>query len=124
MCGTARRRLGELREMGCMLWISRQVQREFLATLSRPKLFPVPLSLDTILSTLAEFEASFSVAEDREGTMRRLCELLRKVPVGGRQIHDANIVATMLDYGVSSLLTNNMADFVPFGSFVELLPLG
>ena len=31
--------------------------------------------------------------------------LCRQTPVGGRQIHDANIVATMLAYGERRLLT-------------------
>ena len=31
--------------------------------------------------------------------------------MGGRQIHDANIIATMLAYGELRLLTFNVADF-------------
>ena len=31
--------------------------------------------------------------------------------IGGKQVHDANIVATMLAYGISSVPTHNTADF-------------
>ena len=43
--------------------------------------------------------------------------------MGGRQVHDANIVATMLVYGILPLLTNTTEDFTRFSSFIRLLPL-
>ena len=43
-----------------------------------------------------------------------------RVPVGGRQIHDANIVATMLAYGERRLPTFNAADFRRYGDIIEL----
>ena len=50
----------------------------------------------------------------------RLLALCREVSVGGRQIHDANIVATMLAYGERRLLTFNTADFRRYGDRIEL----
>jgi hypothetical protein len=41
----------------------------------------------------------------------RLMELSRPYSFGGRQVHDANIVATMLAHGERRLLTFNEADF-------------
>ena len=41
--------------------------------------------------------------------------------MGGKQVHDANIVATMLANGVTPLLTFNAADFRRFGSRIELV---
>ena len=35
----------------------------------------------------------------------KLVELLARVLVAGKQVHDANLVATMLAYGVARLLT-------------------
>jgi len=49
--------------------------------------------------------------------------LVTAVPTRGRRIHDANIVATMLVYGVRRLLTNNTDDFVRFAAFIDVLPL-
>ena len=45
----------------------------------------------------------------------------RQLPVGGKQIHDANIVATMLAYGERRLLTYNAADFHRYGDRIELV---
>ena len=50
-----------------------------------------------------------------------LVVLFREVPVGGRQIHDANIVATMLARGERRLMTFNASDFRRYGSRIELV---
>ena len=55
--------------------------------------------------------------------MDMLASLCREVPVGGKQVHDANIVATMLAHGERRLLTFNVNDFRRFGQRVELVAL-
>ena len=50
-----------------------------------------------------------------------LIALCREVSVGGSQIHDANIVATMLAHGERRLLTFNTSDFRRFGDRIELV---
>ena len=40
----------------------------------------------------------------------------------GRQVHDANIVATMLAHGENRLLTFNGADFRRFVRLIEVVP--
>jgi hypothetical protein len=42
------------------------------------------------------------------------------VPLGRRQVHDANIVASMLAHGETRLLTFNAADFTRFQPRIEL----
>ena len=44
-----------------------------------------------------------------------LTSLCREVPVAGRQVHDANIAATMLAHGERRLLTFNAQDFRRYG---------
>jgi hypothetical protein len=41
----------------------------------------------------------------------RLLTLLGALYGAGRQVHDTNIVAAMLEHGISRLLTFNAADF-------------
>ena len=53
----------------------------------------------------------------------RLVSLLHEIQVAGKQIHDTNIVATMLAYNVSYLLTHNTADFARFAHLITVLPL-
>ena len=47
-------------------------------------------------------------------------ECRRDVEVGGRQVHDANIVATMLAHGERRLLTLNARGFRRYGDRIEL----
>ena len=49
-----------------------------------------------------------------------LVALCRAIPIGGKQVHDANIVATMLAHGTRRLLTFNTADFHRYGDRIEL----
>ncbi len=50
-----------------------------------------------------------------------LMELCGGFAFGGRQVHDANIVATMLVHGETRLLTFNSADFRRFATLIEVL---
>jgi hypothetical protein len=49
--------------------------------------------------------------------------LLGTVACAGKQIHDANIIATMLAHGIPKLLTHNVADFSRFTAHIKVLPL-
>ncbi len=69
------------------------------------------------------FEQRFRIAEDNAWVTERLLELVSQIPVGGKQIHDANIVATMQVYGLGRLLTHNVGDFRRFAQFIEVVPL-
>ena len=51
------------------------------------------------LDDLDRLLSSFVILEDGPVVTESLIALCRKVSVGGRQIHDANIVATMLAHG-------------------------
>ena len=53
--------------------------------------------------------------------METLAALCREIPVGGKQVHDANIVATMLAHGERRLLTFNIRDFRRYTGHIELM---
>ncbi len=112
-----------LQEAGTELWISRQVLREYLATLTRPQAFTEPIPIATLIAEIRFFANRFRIAEDNLQVTERLLALMEQVPIGGRQVHDANIVATMQAYGIGQLLTHNVADFNRFSDFITLLPL-
>lgn len=116
----ARGVLRRLEEMDVEVWVSRQVLRELLAVLSRPQAFANPLQLADVLAVAQEYEDQFVVAEDQSLVTQQLYLLLDKVACGGKQIHDANIVATMLAYGVPQLVTYNLADFRRFEGLVSI----
>ena len=96
-------------------WISRQVMREFLATLTRPQPFAPPFPASAVTTQVRHFETRFRVAEDSRQVTERLLALLEQFSIGGKRIHDANIVATML--------THNTKDFKAFSDLITILPL-
>ena len=66
---------------------------------------------------------NFEVLEDGPIVTESLLTLCREVFVGGQQIHDANIVATMLAHGERRLLTFNISDFRRFEGRIELMDI-
>ena len=108
---------------GAPLWVSRQVLREYLVSLTRPQPFPMPPSLEAVVAQVQQFQQRFHVANEGPEVTTRLLALLTEVPTRGRRIHDANMVATMLVSGVRRVLTHNTDDFVRFAAFIEVLPL-
>jgi predicted nucleic acid-binding protein len=119
----AGRRLSEFKERQAPLWISRQVLREYLATRSRPQALAAPLSAAVLQFNVQHFEQRFDIAEDSAAVTAELLDLIQKVEVGGKQMHDANIVATMRVHHISRLLTHNVRDFARFAEFITVLPL-
>ncbi len=103
------------------LHISRQVLREYLAVVTRPQTWPMAIGREDALNDVERLVAAFEVLEDGPVVTDWLVSLCRKVPVSGRQIHDANIVATMLAYGEHRLLTFNGEDFRRYGDRIELV---
>ena len=63
------------------------------------------------LADVARFCSSFDVLEDGPEVAAKLVELCRTVRLAGRQVHDANIVAT----------TMNRSDFRRFEPRIELV---
>jgi predicted nucleic acid-binding protein len=59
--------------------------------------------------------------EDGPAVWDELLQLSRRIPFGGRQVHDANIVATMLAHRERRLLTFNEADFKRFVPLIEVV---
>lgn len=103
------------------LRISRQVIREYLAVVTRPQVWTVAMTREEALEDVSRLMDSFEVLEDGPMVMDSLMTLCREVPVGGRQIHDANIVATMLAHGERRLLTFNVEDFLRYGDRIVLI---
>ena len=105
------------------LQISRQVVREYLVAVTRPQSWSEPLAMSEALEDAERLLGSFSVLEDGPNVMAALIVLCREVPVGGKQVHDANIAATMLAHGERRLLTFNTRDFRRFGARLELVDI-
>jgi predicted nucleic acid-binding protein len=103
------------------LCLSRQILREYLSVVTRPQLLLKPVPMAEALADIAGFAADFELLEDGPEVGARLVELYRTVRLAGRQVHDANTVATMLAHGEKRLLTMNRSDFRRFEARIELV---
>jgi predicted nucleic acid-binding protein len=106
------------------LCTSGQILREYLAVATRPVernglgLKPA----DAVSNVRAIRERTAFLAEDAR-VADRLQQLLTDMECGGKQVHDANVVATMLTHGVGMVVTMNVADFARFEQYVSLVRL-
>lgn len=106
------------------LCTSGQVLREYLAVATRPAernglgLKPA----DAVSNVRAIRERTVFLAEDTRAA-DRLLQLLSDVDCGGKQVHDANVVATVLAHGVGMVVTMNVADFARFEQYVSVVSL-
>jgi len=116
--------LEQWRKQGINLYISVQVLREYLAVTTRPALGQVaPPDYPAILGNMASFRSEFHVLEDTTLVSAKLGELVQRFAVKGRQVHDANIAATMIIHGFQDLLTHNGGDFTRFSPLIIVHPL-
>lgn len=116
-------KLSKLRAAGHELWISRQVIREYLAGMSRPGTLTGLVPMRALTNDVRRFIATYRVAEDGPSVTTELLVLLAAIPAAGKQVHDSNIVATMLAHAVPRLLTHNVADFNRFAGLITIEPL-
>ena len=103
------------------LCISRQVLREFLAVITRPQLWMQARTPSEAADAAIVLANEFEILEDGTAVWDQLIDLSRDFAFGGRQVHDANIVATMLAHGERRLLTFNATDFRRFAAVIELI---
>jgi predicted nucleic acid-binding protein len=110
---------------GTTLYTSGQIMREYLTVATRPAgNNGLGLTLaDALANARALRRRTSLLAEDRK-VADRLLALLNDIACGGKQVHDANVVATMLVHGIDTLVTINLDDFTRFGRHVRLVGAG
>lgn len=115
--------LNQLWDEETELWLSRQVLREYIANVTRPQSFIEPMPTTRVVERVEQFQTLFRIADETELVTLELLRLLKEFPTGGKQIHDANIVATMLVNQIDTLVTQNVEDFKRFSGKIKLAPL-
>ena len=119
----ARSALGRALQGSEPLRISRQVIREYLSVVTRPQKWPIAITREEALDDANRLAGNFEILEDGTIVTETLVALCREILVGGTQIHDANVVATMLARGERRLLTFNTSDFRRYGDRIELVSI-
>ncbi|MDR4306818.1 type II toxin-antitoxin system VapC family toxin [Chelatococcus sambhunathii] len=112
-------RLAGLTEQGLAPCLSAQVLCEFYSALTRPQAVAPAFQPQIAAQRLRSFSEVFEVLRDGPDVLERLLSL----GVSGKQIHDANIVATMSVHAIGRLLTANPADFRRFADIIDIEPL-
>ena len=105
------------------LWISRQVIREYLVVMSRSEILLQRQSMEDVIRDFKKVIKSFSIANDTMNVTEKLYQLIEKYDVKGKNIHDANVVATMLVNGIQEIITHNIKDFRRFEPEISITPL-
>lgn len=106
------------------LYASGQIMREYLAVATRPAdKNGLGLTQAAAVANVRVLRARTSLLAEDSRVADRLLELMDEIPCGGKQVHDANVVATMLVHGIDPLITINLADFSMFEHHIRLIPL-
>lgn len=109
---------------GVTLFTSGQVIREYLAVATRPlRSNGLGLTVAEALGNVRELRRRLHALDEGVAVQDQLLALVEGHGVCDKQVHDANIVATMLAGGVDALLTLNVEDFRGFEGEIELVAL-
>jgi predicted nucleic acid-binding protein len=112
-----------LARLGSTFWINRQVLREYAMTVTRAQHFMMVVSHQEAARLVRQLMTLFQVADETQAVSDTWATLLETIPMGGKQVHDANIAATMIAYGIRDLLTLNEVDFRRFEPQIRVLSL-
>jgi predicted nucleic acid-binding protein len=119
----ARQRLQQFIDQNLIICISNQVLREYIGVVTRLSIAKRQYNPALVRENVSSFEKEFYVLQEDRETRRRLLSLLSHTVIGGKQVHDANLVATALQHGIKAICTHNVADFKRFDTLIDIIPL-
>ncbi len=109
---------------GLVLYTSGQILREYLAVATRPVVRNgLGMARPDAVANVRALRARLNLLAEDVKVSDRLLELLDTVKCTGKQIHDANVVATMVVHGINTIVTMNLDDFARFGAHVQVIGL-
>ncbi len=109
---------------GVVLYTSGQILREYLAVATRPVDHNgLGMTQPDAIANVRALRARLNLLSEDVKVGGRLLELLDTIECRGKQVHDANVVATMLVHGIDTVVTLNVDDFARFGHPVRVVGL-
>ncbi len=121
-CEEARQWIARLQNKNIQLCTTQQIYREYLVVLTRGVVFERSFTVTEALTALERIRPAFRELSPTGETFEELTTLVRRYAVSGKQIHDANIVAVLITYGIGALATYNQGDFQRFEEIRLLAP--
>ncbi|MPY96567.1 MAG: PIN domain-containing protein [Actinophytocola sp.] len=120
----ARAALDDWPARGTVLYTSGQILREYLSVATRPvERNGLGLPQPDAIANITALRDRLHLLAENDKVADRMLDLLTTTTCGGKQVHDANIVATMLTHGVHTLVTLNVGDFARFDHAIDVVPL-
>jgi predicted nucleic acid-binding protein len=110
----AREAVEHLELLGILPALTGQIVREFIVVVTHPANLSQPLTSQEAVEKAKSMVQNILYLEESTSSRDRLLNLIDRYGVAGKQVHDANIVAVMLENGVTELLTHNPDDFTRF----------
>jgi len=89
--------------------------------MTREQVWAKPLTLAEAITDAESLMRRFIVLEDGPAVWNEFVSLTRHAAFGGRQVHDANIVATMLAHRERRPVTFNDGDFRRFAGLIDVI---
>jgi predicted nucleic acid-binding protein len=109
---------------GTVLYASGQIYREYLAVATRPVAQNgLGMKPGAALGNVAAFRSRARLLAEDSKVADHLATLVAETGCGGKQVHDANVAATMLAHGVQALVTINVPDFARFTGHIQVIGL-
>ena len=109
---------------GLVLYTSGQIMREYLAVATRPATQNgLGMARSVAVANVRALRKRLHLLVEDEKVSDRLLELLDAVECTGKQVHDANVIATMLVHGIDTVVTTNVGDFARFGEQIHVVGL-
>ena len=109
---------------GTTCYTSAQILREYLVVASRPvAVNGLGLSQAQCLGNVQALRGRLRFLAETEKVFDNLTQLLVAVACTGKQVHDANLVATAMSHGVGVIATQNVGDFARFDQHIQVWSL-
>jgi predicted nucleic acid-binding protein len=114
--------LAQLLRQGDEIFLTPQNFIEFWAVATRPlEANGFGWSSERTAKEVADLQARFPLLPDSPEIFTRWLELVKQLPVHGKRVHDARLVAASQAHAMEHLITFNTSDFVAFKSVVSLI---
>lgn len=113
--------LARLLGQGDEVYITPQNCIEFWAVATRPlEANGFGWTTERTANEVSDLQERFPLLQDSPEVFTRWLELVKQLPVHGKRVHDARLVAVLPAYAVDHLVTFNTSDFAMF-TFLSLM---
>lgn len=114
--------LARLFGQGDEVYLTPQNFIEFWAVATRPvDANGLGWSKERTAREVTDLQARFPLLPDSPEVFARWLDLVKQLPIHGKCVHDARLVAVLRAHAVEHLMTFNVSDFVAFSSIVSLV---